>query len=295
MAVFDDTLPWDKKLTLYGHEIKWHDNVPEAIKAEGEPVVASQEEPLRAECAHFLDCVRTRARPRTDGQEGLRVLQILNACQRSLESGNPVALNASMTARPFSVHPTAEIDPGVQIGTGTKIWHFSHLLKDTVVGERCNIGQNVVIGPKVSVGNNCKIQNNVSIYEGVTLEDNVFCGPSMVFTNVFNPRSEVKRMDELRKTLVRRGATLGANCTVVCGITIGEYAFVGAGAVVIRDVPAYALMVGNPARQIGWMSRNGARLDLPLKGNGEARCPSTDEKYILREGQCLPGADNLRV
>lgn len=291
MAVFDDTIPWAQKLTLFGHEIKWHDNIPEAIKAEGQHVEVPQEEPLRSECAHFLECVKTRHKARTDGAEGLRVLQVLNACQKSLESGSPVSLAASHKTRPYFAHATAEIDPGVTVGTGSKIWHFSHLLKGTEVGDNCNIGQNVVVGPKVKVGNSVKIQNNVSVYEGVTLEDHVFCGPSMVFTNVFNPRSEVKRMDELRKTLVRRGATLGANCTIVCGISIGEYAFVGAGAVVIRDVPAYALMVGNPARQIGWMSRHGERLDLPLQGNGEAACPGTGEKYVLRDGRCTPASE----
>ena len=294
MAVFDDTLPWAQKLMLYAHEIKWHDNIPEAIKGEGQPVVVPQEEPLRSECAHFVECCRTRAKPRTDGREGLRVLQVLNAGQKSLEAGSPVSLSAAAkVARPYFAHPTAEIDAGVTVGAGSKIWHFSHLLKGTTVGEKCNIGQNVVIGPHVTVGNNVKIQNNVSVYEGVTLEDHVFCGPSMVFTNVFNPRSEVKRMDELRKTLVKKGATLGANCTIVCGITIGEYAFVGAGAVVIRDVPAYALMVGNPARHIGWMSRNGMRLDLPVKGEGEAACPATGEKYVLRGGVCTRGGEDI--
>lgn len=288
MAVFDDTLPWNQKLTIYGHEIKWHDNIPEAIKAEGQCIEVPQEEPLRSECTHFLECVSTRTKPRTDGTEGLHVLQVLNACQKSLESGGPVSMATATKSRAFFAHPTAEIDPGVTVGTGSKIWHFSHLLKGTEVGDRCNIGQNVVIGPNVKVGNNVKIQNNVSVYEGVTLEDNVFCGPSMVFTNVFNPRSEVKRMDELRKTLVRRGASLGANCTIVCGVTIGEYAFIGAGSVILRDVPAYALMVGNPARQIGWMSQHGNRLDLPLKGDGEAVCPTTGEKYRLRDGVCSP-------
>ena len=294
MAVFDDTLAWEKKLTLYGHEIKWQDNIPTAIKAEGEHVVLPQEEPLRSECAHFLHCVQTRTPPRTDGREGLRVLRVLNACQQSLESDQPVAMTSPSPVEPtFFAHPTAEIDPGVTVGKGSKIWHFSHLLKGTTLGETCKVGQNVVIGPKVTIGNNCKIQNNVSVYEGVTLEDDVFCGPSMVFTNVFNPRSEVKRMDELRGTLVKKGATLGANSTIVCGITIGEYAFIGAGAVVIRDVPAYALMVGNPARHIGWMSRHGLRLDLPVKGDGEATCPVTGEKYIVRNGGCLPASQDI--
>lgn len=293
MAVFDDTAPWDRKLMLYGHEIRWQDNIPTAVKGEGEPATVPQEEPLRNECRHFLECIRTRTRPRTDGAEGLRVLRVLNACQKSLESGKPVSLSASEPPQSYYAHPTAEIDPGVTVGAGTRIWHFSHLLKGVEVGHDCNIGQNVVIGPRVRVGNQCKIQNNVSVYEGVTLEDGVFCGPSMVFTNVFNPRSEVRRMDELRPTLVRRGATLGANCTIVCGITLGEYAFVGAGAVVIRDVPAYALVVGNPARQIGWMSRNGVRLELPLTGDGEAACPATGERYRLRDGVCMPAAESI--
>lgn len=161
----------------------------------------------------------------------------------------------------YFVHETAVIDDKVSIGKGTKIWHFSHVLKDSVIGAGCNIGQNVVIGPDVHIGNGCKIQNNVSVYKGVTLEEDVFCGPSMVFTNVFNPRAFVKRMDEVRPTLVKKGASLGANCTLVCGVTIGEYALVGAGAVVTKDVPAYALVVGNPAKQTGWMCECGEKLD----------------------------------
>ena len=164
-------------------------------------------------------------------------------------------------AAPF-IHETSEIDDGVVIGDNTRIWHFSHILKGSRVGEDCNIGQNVVIGPDVTVGNKCKIQNNVSVYKGVTLEDEVFCGPSMVFTNVFNPRSAIKKMDEIRPTLVRRGASIGANSTIVCGIAIGEYAFIGAGAVVTKDVPDHALIVGNPGRQTGWMCSCGEKLGL---------------------------------
>jgi UDP-2-acetamido-3-amino-2,3-dideoxy-glucuronate N-acetyltransferase len=287
MAVFDDTAAWDKKLMLFGHEIRWENQIPTAVKADGEPVIVEQQEPLKAECAHFLDCMASRQSPRTDGQEGLRVLRVLNACQRALESGKRERLdNGPATSKDYFTHATVEIDQGVSIGKGSKIWHFSHILKNTSIGEGCNIGQNVVAGPNVKIGNNCKIQNNVSIYEGVTLEDHVFCGPSMVFTNVFNPRCEVRRMDELRQTLIKRGASMGANCTIVCGITVGEYAFIGAGAVVIRDVPAYAMMVGNPARQIGWMSRHGERLDLPLSGEGEATCPATGVKYLLKIGCC---------
>jgi UDP-2-acetamido-3-amino-2,3-dideoxy-glucuronate N-acetyltransferase len=286
MAVFDDTAAWEKKLMLYGHQIRWENQIPTAVKADGEPVIVEQQEPLKAECAHFLDCMASRQSPRTDGKEGLRVLRVLNACQRALESGRREKLDQKNAPESFFVHPSAEIDKGATIGKGSKIWHFSHILENTSLGEGCNIGQNVVAGPNVRIGNNCKIQNNVSIYEGVTLEDHVFCGPSMVFTNVFNPRCEVRRMDELRHTLVKRGASMGANCTIVCGITVGQYAFIGAGAVVIRDVPDYAMMVGNPARQIGWMSRHGEKLDLPLAGDGEATCPATGEKYMLKNGQC---------
>jgi UDP-2-acetamido-3-amino-2,3-dideoxy-glucuronate N-acetyltransferase len=178
----------------------------------------------------------------------------------------------------YFVHESAYVDEGVMIGAGTRIWHFSHVLKNSRIGEACRIGQNVMIGPNVSVGDGCKIQNNVSVYEGVTLEDYVFCGPSMVFTNVFNPRSEIPRMDELRTTLVRRGATLGANCTIMCGVTIGEYAFVGAGSVVLEDVPDYALVMGVPGRVGGWMCRCGHRLGFAEK-DGASVCQECGRGY----------------
>jgi UDP-2-acetamido-3-amino-2,3-dideoxy-glucuronate N-acetyltransferase len=184
----------------------------------------------------------------------------------------------------FSAHPTAIIDEGAVIGEGTRIWHWVHVSAGARVGRGCSLGQNVYVGSRVSIGANCKIQNNVSVYDNVTLEDDVFCGPSMVFTNVYNPRSHVSRKHEYRDTLVRRGATLGANCTVVCGVTIGEYAFVGAGAVITRDVKPYALMAGVPARHIGWMSRHGERLALPLDGDGEATCQATGARYRLENG-----------
>jgi len=183
------------------------------------------------------------------------------------------------------IHETSYIDDNVAIGRGTKIWHFSHVLNNCKIGENCSFGQNVVAGPKVNIGNNVKIQNNVSVYEGVTLEDGVFCGPSCVFTNVYNPRSEIVRKSEYRKTLLRKGATLGANCTIVCGVTIGEFAFIGAGAVVNKDVPSYALMVGVPAIQVGWISEYGEKLDLPLTGNAVAICKDSNQKYQLKDGK----------
>jgi UDP-2-acetamido-3-amino-2,3-dideoxy-glucuronate N-acetyltransferase len=178
-------------------------------------------------------------------------------------------------------HPTAFIDEEAQIGEGSKIWHFSHIMKDAVVGEQCNLGQNVVVSPGVTLGKGCKVQNNVSIYTGVICEDYVFLGPSMVFTNVYNPRSLIERKKEYRDTLVKKGATLGANCTIVCGTTIGEYAFVGAGAVINKDVKPYALMVGVPAKQIGWMSEFGEQIDLPIQGSGVYVCPYTEKTYQL--------------
>lgn len=178
-------------------------------------------------------------------------------------------------------HPSAIVDEGAQIGEGSRVWHFAHVCTGARIGKGVSMGQNVFVGNKVVIGDDCKIQNNVSVYDNVTLEDGVFCGPSMVFTNVYNPRSFVERKDEYRDTLVKKGATLGANCTVVCGVTIGEFAFVGAGAVVNKDVPAYALMVGVPAKQIGWMSEYGEQLDLPLQGTGEATCEHTGARYVL--------------
>jgi UDP-2-acetamido-3-amino-2,3-dideoxy-glucuronate N-acetyltransferase len=180
-----------------------------------------------------------------------------------------------------SIHPSAIVDDGAVLGDGCRVWHFVHISAGARIGCGCSFGQNVYVGNDVVIGNNVKIQNNVSVYDAVTLEDDVFCGPSMVFTNVYNPRAAVARKGEYRRTLVRRGATLGANCSIVCGITIGRHAFVGAGAVVNRDVPDFALMLGVPARQAGWMSRFGERLDLPLRGQGEALCAHTGDRYRL--------------
>jgi UDP-2-acetamido-3-amino-2,3-dideoxy-glucuronate N-acetyltransferase len=189
-----------------------------------------------------------------------------------------------MAQRDYFVHESSYVDDPCSIGTGSKIWHFSHIMRNCHIGERCNIGQNVVVSPDVVIGNNVKIQNNVSVYTGVILEDDVFCGPSMVFTNVINPRSHVVRKDEYKQTLVKRGASMGANCTIVCGITIGQYAFIGAGAVVTRDVPAYALMVGNPARVRGWMCACGIKLDFPAIGpEGCAKCVACGARYVKRD------------
>ncbi len=280
MAVFDDVEPKDK-LLLYPHSIEWKNLVPIASKAQAEAVPIDSWEPLRAECLHFLECIKTRRRPRTDGEEALRVLTVLQQCQRSLKAqaqGQPDRRGSPVIApeRAFFAHESAFIDEGVEIGEGTKIWHVSHILNNSRIGKKCNIGQNVVIGPNVTVGDRVKIQNNVSVYEGVTLEDGVFCGPSMVFTNIMNPRSDVPRMHELRQTLVRRGASLGANCTVVCGTTIGQYAFVGAGAVVTRDVPDYSLVIGTPARVVGWVCSCGERLEFM---DGGATCSACGKQY----------------
>lgn len=283
MAVFNDTLPWSEKLSLYPHQIKWEDNIPVPSKAEPENIDIPDMEPLRTECEHFLNCMKEGKTPNTDGIEGLRVLRVLKAAQDSLDrNGIKVFLSEKIgqesgqkesRGEPYFIHPSALVDEGVTIGEGTKIWHFSHVLSNTKIGEACNIGQNVVIGPDVIVGHGCKIQNNVSVYKGVTIEDGVFCGPSMVFTNVYNPRAEIRKMNQVRPTLVKRGATIGANATIVCGITLGIYSFIGAGAVVTEDVPDYALMVGNPAKRIGWACKCGETLPDGLV------CVSCNKKF----------------
>ena len=190
----------------------------------------------------------------------------------------------------YQVHESAIVDEGAQIGEGSRVWHFVHVGTGARIGRWVSLGQKVFVGNKVTVGDNCKIQNNVSVYDNVHLEEGVFCGPSMVFTNVYNPRSLIERKSEYRDTLVKKGATLGANCTIVCGVTIGEYSFIGAGAVINKNVPAYALMVGVPARQIGWMSEYGEQLDLPLEGQVEAACPHTGKAYHLN-GKILTKSD----
>lgn len=268
MAVFDDTQPIAQKLTLYPHTINWKNGIPVPHQAESICIDLQPlwQEPLKAECEAYLQAIRTGEPPITSGEEGLRVLKVLEISQRSIEAKEKLPLMPPSHASPaddalaYYVNPTAIIDDNVAIGKGTKIWHFSHVLHNSRIGSNCNIGQNVMIGPDVMIGNNCKIQNNVSVFKGVTLEDGVFCGPSMVFTNIVNPRAEIPKMDQLRPTLVKKGASIGANATVICGHTIGRYAFIGAGAVVTKDVPDHALMLGNPARQVGWVCECGEQL-----------------------------------
>lgn len=283
MLVFDDTEPVETKLVLYPHTINWQNGLPVPNKAESVPIDLKDiwEEPLKAECKAFLKAVETGIKPLTSGEEGLRVLKILERSQQSLEqkeksiipSSIPSSLQSLTTSQNYFADPTAKIDENVKIGKGTKIWHFSHILSGSKIGVNCNIGQNVVIGPDAVIGNKCKIQNNVSVYKGVTLEEGVFCGPSMVFTNIYNPRAEISKMDQVRPTIVRKGATLGANCTIVCGHTIGKYAFIGAGAVVTKDIFDHALMAGNPAKKIGWVCVCGEKLKDNLQ------CPVCNKKY----------------
>ena len=274
MAVLDDTA--EHKLVLYPHRVEWRDRVPTAVKAAGQPVDLDWVEPLKAECVHFMDCVCTRARPRTDGVEGLRVLRVLEKCQRSLQGATPFSPASAPLA--YKAHASACVDDGAMIGAGTTIWHWTHVMPGSIVGRECSIGQNCCISTGVQIGDRVKIQNNVSVYTGTTVENDVFLGPSCVLTNVTNPRSQVSRRKLYEKTLLRRGCTIGANATIVCGVTVGQYAFIAAGAVVTRDVPDYALMIGVPARQDGWMSRHGHRLASP-DNQGVFICPESGFRY----------------
>jgi UDP-2-acetamido-3-amino-2,3-dideoxy-glucuronate N-acetyltransferase len=281
MAVFDDLEP-ERKLVLYSHRIDWVDRIPVAQKDCGYVVPLPKVEPLRLECEHFLQCICTRQQARTSGQSAVRVLEVLEGCEQSLKaSGQPV--NIGLAKPPYFAHATAVVDDGCEIGAGTHIWHFSHIMPGSKIGPGCNLGQNVVVSPDVVIGANVKIQNNVSIYSGVELEDDVFCGPSMVFTNVINPRSHVPRKHEYQRTLVRQGASMGANSTVVCGVTLGRYCFIGAGAVVTKNVPDYALMVGVPAERIGWMCYCGIRLP---EESPAATCAECGRQYWIDESSC---------
>ncbi len=283
MAVFDDVSK--EKLFLYPHQVKWVGSLPVASKADAQVIPFKMEEPLRNECAHFLKSIRANTVPKTDGEEGLRVLEILQLSQDSLNSGKMIHYNdrENKTMASYFVHESSYVDENVSIGEGTQIWHFSHILKGSRIGRNCKVGQNVMIGPNVTVGNNCKIQNNVSVYQGVTLEDNVFCGPSVVFTNVMNPRSAIPRMTELKKTLIKKGVTIGANATVLCGITLGRFAFIGAGAVVTQDVPDYALIFGNTGTLKGWMCECGVKLNF--RNSPAAKCAECGKTYKLSNGK----------
>jgi UDP-2-acetamido-3-amino-2,3-dideoxy-glucuronate N-acetyltransferase len=284
MALFDNVNS-QGKLYLYNHKIDWVDRIPVPRPENAQILELEDEEPLKRECKHFLDCLMTRRVPKTDGMSGLSVLKILEACQESLRENGRIVPFKKKKKNSYFVHKTSVVDENVEIGEETRIWHFSHILKNTRIGKDCNIGQNVMIGPNVIIGNNVKIQNNVSIYDGVILEDHVFCGPSMVFTNVLNPRSHWPRRDEYKKTLVKKGASLGANSTIICGITIGQYAFVGAGAAVSKDVPDYALVYGVPAQIKGWMCYCGEKLDLRDDSTGHefTECRKCMRKYEKKD------------
>ncbi|MBW1707494.1 MAG: Gfo/Idh/MocA family oxidoreductase [Deltaproteobacteria bacterium] len=270
----------DKSLRFYEKGIDWIQGEP--IKRDGptEVIPFDAAMPLTEELKYFVSHTDGGPVEIANAQNAVEVLEILERATESLLSGGSQRTEVgSQTTEDqgFFAHHSVEIDEGCEIGDHTKIWHFSHILSGSRIGERCNIGQNVVIGPEVTIGNQCKIQNNVSVYKGVTLEDGVFCGPSMVFTNVYNPRAEIRKMDQVRPTLVKHGATLGANCTIVCGTTIGRYAFIGAGAVVTHNAPDHALMLGNPATRAGWMCQCGERLTDNLE------CLACGKSYTKEE------------
>lgn len=261
-AVFDDLAA--NKLVVYPMEVEWQDGkVPVIHKADRRVIGVSDQEPLRAELEHFRDCVENHKTPITDGEEGLRVVKVLERAKASLNGTHEIIVTQNteihahlqVPRRDIYVHPTAIVDEDVEIGEGTKIWQFSRVFGGSKIGKNCVIGQGCSIGPNVTIGDGCKIQNNVSVYEGVTLEDDVFCGPSCVFTNVINPRAFINRKDQYRKTLVKKGATIGANATIICGVTIGEYAFVGAGAVVTKSAKEHEMVYGNPAKVEGMVSK----------------------------------------
>ncbi len=277
----------DKNILFYEKGIDWIQGEP--IKRDGPTEVIPYEKkmPLTEELKYFAEHTNGDPIKIADAQNGVEVLEILEKASESLLTSG--SRKSEVEGQRFFAHHSSEIDEGSTIGSGTKIWHFSHILSGSNIGENCNIGQNVAIGPDVTIGKGCKIQNNVSIYKGVTLEDGIFCGPSMVFTNIYNPRAEIRKMDQVRPTLVKKGATLGANATIVCGVTIGRYAFIGAGAVVIKDIPDHALVVGNSAGQIGWVCECGERLTDELVcmtcGKSYRKCDSGIKEKSLAEAQ----------
>ncbi len=300
MAVFDDVSK--EKLFLYPHTIEWKNGkIPIAQKADYQVIPVESGEPLKMELSHFADCVMQKKKPKTDGIEGLRVLKILESAEKSIADSkrnhstiqpfNHVTTQLSNAASYFK-HESAYIDKDVQIGDGTKIWHFSHILQGSRVGKNCKIGKHVEIGPDVDIGGNCKIQNNVSVYKGVTLEEEVFCGPSCVFTNVYNPRAFMERKHEFSQTMVKRGATIGANATIVCGITIGRYAMIGAGAVVKRDVPDHAIVAGVPAKQIGWACKCGTTLKF---NSDHATCAYCGDRYLLKDNRLTIDTEKCQI
>lgn len=285
MAVFDDTT--DEKLFIYHHKVNWTDGkIPVVNKADRQTVNVDKTEPLKEELKHFIECVANRAKPKTDGAEGVRVLRVLELAEKSLSS-NPMSISKNkIETEGYFVHDSSFLDDGVLIGKGTKIWNFSHVLKNATIGNNCSIGKYVEIGPDVKIGDNCKIQNNVSVFSGVTIEDDVFCGPSCVFTNVYNPRAFIERKHEFRPTLIRKGATIGANATIVCGITIGRFAMIGAGAVVKIDVADYAVVAGVPSKQIGWVCKCGVTLK-DFSDDNEVVCKECKNKYHLQDDKII--------
>lgn len=282
MAVFDDLT--DEKLFVYPHTIDWKNGkVPVAHKADYIVIPLEKAEPLKRELEHFINCTSDRKCPVTDGHEGLRVLRVLQQAEDALITASATE-NAAKARRVATssifIHDSSYVDENVEIGEGTKIWHYSHILSSSIIGKNCVIGQNVVVGPDVTIGDGCKIQNNVSIYKGVKLEGGVFCGPSCVFTNVYNPRAFIERKHEFKETIVKKGATIGANATVVCGNNIGRYAMIGAGSVVKAEIPDNAIVAGVPAKQIGWACRCGTTLEFK---NKRAVCKYCNNKYRLKE------------
>ena len=277
MIVFEDTHEHDK-LLLYSKGIDWIHGEPISRDKGSSAVHFELEEPLAAEQQHFLECAATGEPPRADATSAIAVLETLEKAQQSLDLPSPSAFNERHDGT--FVHPTAVVDEGVSLGTGTQIWHFSHVQSNSTIGAHCNLGQNVNVCSNVTVGNHCKIQDNVSIYEGVELEDYVFCGPSMVFTNVLNPRCKFPQRgtEHYVRTLVRQGTSIGANATILCGHTIGRHAFIGAASVVTHDVPDHALVVGNPGRIVGWMSHDGRKLDF----SDGPTCVVGDYEYRLK-------------
>ena len=274
MAVFNDVS--DEKFFLYPHKIEWINRVPIPQMNDAITIKLEMKEPLKEECKHFIECIESRDIPKTNGREGLRVLEVLQASQESLERNGDLVL---IHKNPYFTHSSSIVDQPCDIGNETKIWHFSHVMSGAKIGDNCNIGQNVMIAPNAVIGDNVKIQNNVSVYSGVKVDDNVFLGPSMVFTNIINPRSFISRKNEFKETIVKKGASIGANATIICGNSIGKYSLIGAGAVVTSDIPDYAIVTGNPARIHGWICECGLKLDFSGK---HASC-SCGKKYEKTE------------